>query len=202
MTYIFDFILCLLELIYFSNSKCLDNRNHFFIYLNFVFTILFKLVALNFTFLEVSKEIFFELPISFAIPSLIFNIMPIFQFPIYVFDYKSCNQRSPVYGLDFSFDFINFLGIVSLIIFTGILIKVCFFIEFQMNRIMRCLWGLLFGIFIIFIVFLNFLNLTLTFSQVDKFVPALFIENMIFWMYVFEACYCFLSKNLAKKEVF
>lgn len=201
----FDILLSILELVYYSRSECQDNQNHAFVYINFIFAFVGKLVVFNFINLEVSGTLPFEINIPFLCPILLYGMFPSFQLPQFIYDYVQCKYRSPLFNFDSAYGLMTFSG-VSLLVVTGgaCFLTLCFneILSFK-NRLFNCAKGVAFLYMKLYVIVLNLITLLLTFSQIHSFLPALFIENVCFWFLFLVAFYlkCCKTKNQVKNRI-
>ena len=188
---LFDIILCILELVYFSRSECQDNQNHAFVYINFIFSFFGKLIVFNFINLEISCTLPFEYNFPFIFPIILFGMFPSMQLPQFIYDYVQCKYRSPLFDLDVSYNLMKFIGATLLIVAGGACVITLCFNEFLSlkNRVINCVKSFCLIFIKLFVLTLNIITILLTFSQIPSFLPALFIENICFWFLVVVSLY-------------
>lgn len=196
---LFDLILCIIELVYFSQSDCEDGQNPGFVYINFIFVFIGKLIVFNFINLEISCTLPFDNDFPFLYPIALFGMFPAMQMPQFVYDYIQCQARSPLFDLISAYGIMKFIG-ATLLTTTGsaCILTLCFTDMLNLkNRLVNCTKHILLLFMKIFVIALNIITILMTFSQVNHFVPAFFIENISFWFLTMVAVYL---KCFGKKE--
>ena len=197
---LFDIILCIIELVYYSKTSCGDGQNHGFVYIDFIFAFVGKLVVFNFINLEISCSLPFDNLFPYFYPIVLFGMFPAMQMPQFVYDYIQCRYRSPMFDLVAAYGLTEFIGISLLVIGGGgCIITLCFNDLLNMkNRVVNWSKFLVVSYMKLFAIILNFITLLMTFSQVDHFLPALFIENICFWFLLIVAVYLKFCGNATK----
>ena len=199
---LFDLILGIIELVYYSKTDCSDGQGHGFVYIDFIFAFVGKLVVFNFINLEISCSLPFDNAFPYFYPIILFGMFPAMQMPQFIYDYVQCKYRSPMFDLVSAYGITEFIGISLLIIGGGgCILTLCFNDLLSMkNRLINWSKVLVVGYMKLFAIALNVITLLMTFSQVNNFFPALFIENICFWFLFLVAFYlkCFgnLPQNL------
>ena len=198
---LFDIILCIIELVYYSRTNCQDNQDHAFVYINFIFAFIGKLIVFNFINLEVSNTLPFDYDFPFLFPIILFGMFPAMQLPQFIYDYAQCKYRSPLYDIDSSYNIMKFIGATLLATVGAACILTFCFNEFLnlKNRLINCVKHIIMIFMKLYVVTLNLITLLLTFSQIPYFVPALFVENICFWFLVIIAVYIKYTKRNMKK---
>lgn len=198
-----SYIMNILDLSLYASTTCEDLYSKIPMYFNFAMLIFVKIGVFNYITSEINVTLQYDLKFPFLIPIIATGVIANFQLPLILYNYKTCNLRTPVLKLSMGYFIIDAIAVVISVGFLIMVLSLIFNPKIKISHVIIKMFRTVFYFLCICsMLVLNCLFIFISLTQANHFSMTLLTENLLYWTLVLSGFILYILRRKYKIEMF